>query len=158
MRLHRRMFANVCNDHFQIAPVDLLDAQRIWSDAVTDFRRRARSRANLWSAFLKAFWFYQPESVPMYDRRAHSGLSRELRRLTGTRRLVPAVSEDNYLIRFGEFLGRVEPLLNEALAFVPRNYPYRLRVADKYLWLKGGKGKDDPGGQFQQGIEIAPYR
>ena len=158
MRRHRRIFTEVCEDQFQNAPQNLDDAQRIWIGAVEDFKQRARSRASLWSAFLKAFWFYQPIHVPMYDSRAHLGLSRELRRLTNRRRLTEAVRTNNFLIRFQEFLGFVDPLIDEAIALVPRAYPYRLRVADKYLWLRGGDGRDDPVAQFQQGLEIAPYR
>ena len=158
LRLNKKKFIRVCDQHFRKKPKNLKEAQGIWIASVRDLQKGTGLTEQLWSATLKAYWFYQPRSVPMYDQNVRKGLSQEERRFQSVGRLPKAITPGNYLQFFEAFYERSRPLIEEALAFVDRDYPFPLRIADKYLWHIGNDTAEDPVGQFQKGLRIAPYR
>jgi hypothetical protein len=82
----------------------------------------------------KMFWFFHPQKLTMYDRYVCAALAGEY----GVK-----ITPENYLEYFYRFYNDVaEGKIENAMAYHYRNYPYKYRIADKYLWLKGSAFSD----------------
>lgn len=146
-------FISIAHKYFCNAPKDLTAADIVWNKAVDDFAKATKgfkfpksknklsetkmnNGIRLHSAFLKLFWFYHPESLTMWDTKAAKGLpivEKELFQSEPHK----SVSYCDYLERFKNVYDKMQPHIDEAVKqFIPV-YPYKYRVLDKYLWLKG---------------------
>jgi hypothetical protein len=45
------------------------------------------------------------------------------------------ITPDDFLVKFYDFYAEKSAKIDEATNYVAREYPYRYRIADKYLWL-----------------------
>ncbi len=66
------VFSEICAEFFGAAPQNLHNAQEVWTNAANALLERLKNEhgdwtGNLWSALAKAYWFHQPNDVPMYD-------------------------------------------------------------------------------------------
>ena len=86
----------------------------------------------------KLLWLKRPQTVPIYDKYARLGLS-----VLG--KLAPEavdgdLADDGDLEDYAEFLARWTRLYAKAgpyLQAIENDYPYRVRLFDKVLWLVG---------------------
>lgn len=97
------------------------------------------------SATLKAFWFYQPDKLTMYDSLNCRGLKEEME---------VKITTDNFLEKFYEFYGRHKQNIKKAAVYADRDYPYPYRLADKYLWLMGNDNRDIILDNFEASINV----
>ena len=134
-----QQFRDACNQHFSDVAIGLSweQAQDIWN-SIND-KLKLPSKAP--SATLKSFWFYRPESLPMYDRYTRAGLELELK---SKMKMKMRITPENYLLAFGEFYNKIASTAIDCVETnIKQKYISRPRVADKYLWLIGsGNAKD----------------
>ncbi len=144
---HQTKFINVCNDYFSkpLRVGDFAGAQALWEGAVAELRGKKSNAddVSFWSATLKAFWFYHPDKLPMYDKYARIALE-QLRVnndfLLDDSLLLPkrSVRPENFLLVFDKFYNQyAKDKIKQSKQYVHRDYKYKYRVADKYLWLHG---------------------
>lgn len=98
------------------------------------------------SATLKAFWFYHPEKLTMYDSLNCIGLKKEMS--------VANLTPENFLEEFYNFYEIHKGSIAAAEAYTDRSYPYPYRLADKYLWLMGNNSKDFILDNFEASLEL----
>lgn len=98
------------------------------------------------SATLKAFWFYHPEKLTMYDSLNCIGLKKEMS--------VTNLTPENFLEEFYNFYERHKDNIAAAESYTDRSYPYPYRLADKYLWLMGNNSKDFILDNFEASLEL----
>lgn len=125
----RQKFIDACNQHFSHAKIGLPweELQNIWTSINENLLKKLPSKAA--SATLKLFWFYRPESLPMFDRYTKRGLESIMKQ---------PISPENYLRLFGEFFNKIaSPEIDLVEMNMQEKYISRPRVADKYLWLIG---------------------
>jgi hypothetical protein len=150
-------FIDIAERRFRPTPADLAEADRTWHLAVQEFRKQVD--ANLYSAFLKFYWFYQPSVLTMYDSFARKGLlaAEELLGIQSVRR---AVTERDFLARFDDVFRRLAPEIRKAIRIFPRRCPYERRVLDKYLWLLGLEEdqREIRLCSFTASLKLAPFR
>lgn len=129
-------FIDVCNQHFSDIEIGLSweQAQNIWT-SINENLQCMKLPSKAASATLKSFWFYRPESLPMFDRYSRVGLESIMK---------VRVTPENYLLIFGDFFNTIaSPAIDRVEMNTHQKYSFHPRVADKYLWLIGsGKAKD----------------
>ncbi|MFD2263485.1 hypothetical protein ACFSM5_11345 [Lacibacterium aquatile] len=135
------IFAQVCYDLFKEEPADLAEANERWQAAVAQLKTEATSE--LKSATMKAYWFFHPTKLTMYDRLAQKGMASHLKARAGGKRAKPTVNWRNFLSYFQDIYDENKATIQEAITFSGTGYPYPMRVLDKYLWLQGNKDRDD---------------
>jgi len=101
--------------------------------AVRELKRLARKKGHsaprLWSATCKAYWFYHPSELTMYDQYAQGQLSIELG---------DQIGPEDFLVAFGEFWQtKAQKPLAELFQYISKASPHQPRIADGYLWLLG---------------------
>lgn len=143
----REAFIGICEKHF-LPKIDGEDwANYIgtkWREAYGEFAgwlsKNGHRKINLRSATLKAFWFYQPSDLVMYDKLACKGLERKLRD-AGKK---VSISDNKFLENFLPFHKNKENqgLRQKAKSYFDYQYPYEYRITDKYLWLMGNEKRD----------------
>lgn len=156
----RRQFIRICDKHYGSFRID---SKLPWADQVHDawvkadqdlmrFAQNLRSETfkpspNMFmpSATLKAFWFYRPNDVPMYDRLAREGLAN----VSGKK-----IDPTSFLREFDCVYQENKKLIQEAKSYCTFPYPYDIRIVDKYLWLEGSGAKDDILQRFLAAIDI----
>ena len=151
-------FINVCTKHFSQQLTDFGQAQKRWSEVVAELQSGDSAAQKFWSPTSKIFWFFHPDLLPMYDYFTLQGLRRVQREHRKVRKLRPAITADNFLDEFDDFLRRSQPLIDQALCAVGRAYPYRPRIAEKFLWIKGQPNGSKILERFGCGLKMAPYR
>lgn len=144
---HLKLFIDKCNHYFSNCSMNSKwkDAQEKWNEINKDLYRIIKVIPA--SATLKAFWFYQPTSLPMYDKFVRRALANKLKPLR--------VTEKNYIECFGKYfddvacheIQRIEPLFE-------KQYISRPRVGDKYLWLQGSKDKEIRRRNFKAALDL----
>lgn len=144
---HLRLFINKCNHFFSNCGENLTwgNAQEKWNEINSDLYQFMEVTPS--SATLKAFWFYQPSKLPMYDRFVRQALTVKLKPLK--------VSEKNYIECFGKYfddqacheIKSIEPLFE-------KQYISRPRVGDKYLWLQGNKDRETIMRNFKAALDL----
>lgn len=163
---HKQKFINVCNKYFSqpLTKGDFTTAQEIWKNAVSELKGKKYNTDDvlLWSATLKAFWFYHPDKLPMYDRYARDALEC-LRKnkifIISDDILSPkrTVQPENFLIVFSEFYTQVAlAQIKEVEEYMHRSYKYKYRIADKFLWLNGSGADSQIITTFKRGLVMAP--
>ena len=164
---HQIKFIKVCNDYFTqpLKVGDFSGAQKTWKNAVSNLEEKKDNINDvlLWSATLKAFWFYHPDKLPMYDKYARDGLE-SLRKSdkfkVSDNLLSPkrSVRPENFLLVFDEFYKQFAlDKIIMAEPYMHRNYKYKYRIADKYLWLLGNeKDKTRTIDTYKLGLKMAP--
>ncbi|MGB3877366.1 MAG: hypothetical protein WA980_16070 [Shinella zoogloeoides] len=140
---HNRIdFYKVCRDIFRPMlekNVTLEDTDKIWKSATRAISGKFGNGINLFSAVSKLQWFHFPESWIMFDSQNRSALATWLTEREHSRfkshLTVETFSAD--FQKFYEYEGKKGAAF--ASTFFARRYPYSLRVAEKYLWLRGCK-------------------
>ncbi len=125
---------------------------KVWKEFGQKFRkcRKYPGEVDHWfmpSATLKAMWFFQPDKIPMYDQFANTGLGKK-----------PAQKGndspcDTYLKRCNSVLKGNIAAITSAKAVWGSNYPYDIRIVDKYLWLKGSVQPEKILSRFQKAAQ-----
>jgi hypothetical protein len=155
----RADFIRLCNKHFkpEISGNSYLDeAQKRWSTVRSELKNKLlciNSNEDdtdfMPSATLKAFWFHHPDKLPMYDQFTLKGLKKQKK---GT-------DLSTFLCNFYEFYHEHESHIDDAEAYFSRTYPYRHRVAEKFLWLEGNpKAKKEALERFKAALAMRKAR
>ena len=131
----RKALIDICEERFRpkIGGEDWAEEVGTrWRKAYEDFAdwlfKNGGERKCLRSATLKAFWFYHPSDLTMYDSYAHKALEVKQNK---------PITHDNFLEEFLLFHKGSQELRQEAKSYIDRQYPYEYRITDKYLWLVG---------------------
>ena len=115
------------------------------------FRKPQDGELQMPSLTLKLFWFYQPKYVPMYDQYIVKGLRKNTD-------LKASHSAADFFKSFFDFADEKKTNLAEAQKYIPRIYPYKYRVVDKYLWLIGSGREKEILENFSAGWKAVPYQ
>jgi hypothetical protein len=66
------------------------------------------------------------------------------------------VSPENYLMEFRKLFAEKEETINSISSFSDRVYPFKLRVLDQWLWLKGSNDEEVRLAQLAFSLSLAP--
>lgn len=110
-----------------------LEVQNIWDDLVATLYKKSsllngssENGFNYRSASAKLLWFLVPERMTMYDSYAALALD---------------ATPGSFMQKFYEKFHASEPDILAACRLFRTEYPYKLRILDKYLWLQGAEKK-----------------
>ena len=138
-------------------PKCLKDSGHAWEQICVELAEQKISLSNngLRSAASKLLWFHLPVCWTMQDSYNFSGLHSWLRdnRLTKKESLqIP-----NFVNCFSQFFDQNKMFADWAASSTIRGYPYTIRIAEKYLWLKGSGKQAETINFFRHSLEALNY-
>lgn len=131
---------SVCNEYF--APklgkgIDQAEIMARWHGAAEALASHTNNEVGIvpYSFAMKLFWCFHPKKLTMYDRYTRAALGN---------RYGVTITPDNYLEHFYDFYkSEAKAKIKEAMDYHSRVYPYKYRIADKYLWLEGSNKTEE---------------